>query len=98
MDNRITSHRLQPVTGMQGTQHLAVDQIECTLPGSQPRCRFMRVIIRMITGSMVVQYCDRFMGMSGGMTQRVRQRALLSRQQQQCQHPAQSDGTQGFAE
>jgi hypothetical protein len=47
---------------------------------------------------MIMQCRDGFMGMPGGMTQCVYQRTLLCHQQQQRQHPPQSDGAQGSAE
>lgn len=99
MDNRFARLKMQPVSGMQTAQHLAVDQIKCALLRSQPRNRLMRVTVRMISGMMimVMQFCDGFMGMPGGMTQRMGQCALLRRQQQQREHPSQSDGAQRTA-
>lgn len=99
IDDRIARLKMQPAAGMQTAQHLAVDQVKGTLLRSQPRNRLIRVIIRMIKGwmIMVMQYCDGFMVVPRGMAKRMGQRPLLRRQQQQRQHPPQSDGTQGLA-
>lgn len=100
VDDRIAGFKMQPVPAMQTAQHLAVNQVECTRFRNQPRNRLMRAIVRMISGRMimVMQCCDGFMGMPGGMTQRMDQCTLLRQQQQQRQHPSQSDGAQGTAE
>ena len=100
MDSRIGRIELQRVTGMQRAQHLAVNQVECTLLGNAPHLWLMAGIIRLRRSMvfMIMQCRDGFVRMPGGMTQCVYQRALLCHEQQQRQHPPQSDGAQGTAE
>ena len=85
---------------MQRAQHLAVDQVECTLLGNARHLWLLTGIIRLRRSMvfMIMQCRDGFMGMPGGMTQRMGQCALLRHQQQQRQQPSQGDGAQHSGE
>ena len=84
---------------MQAAQYLAVSQIKCALPRYNACVAFVMRRRRIDSGMLIAMKRNNgLMGMPAGMTQRMRQRALLGDQQEGCQRPPQGDGAQRCAE
>lgn len=100
MGDRPVRRNMQRVAGVHAAEHLTVNQVECTLPGNNAPGG-VAVFFKPVTMGFMrlfVQRRDGFVGMPRRMAQRMGQRSLLGRQQQEHQRPPQCGEPQDPAE